>query len=254
MLKILKKLILSSGAGILFFVFPLFVSAQASVSVQAQIDALLNQISKLQTQITALRAQSFDSVGDSSRCVDLEHSLVIGSTNATTNGEVSKLQQFLVAAGVYPEARITGYYGLLTAQAVVRWQKAHGMDFVTTASGVGPMTRAKLRAACLIALESQIQSAVNQALAGSAIAGYQPIPKGSKLLSTKVAINNNVVAITLNFNAEITADGEGAFEDTFRLVSNTIHSIVQGQGKDPKYAGLNYSTLIDGQPLNEVVK
>ncbi len=119
-------------------------NATSTTSAQAQIDALLQQIAQLQTQLAALRGQSTTSSGSSSQCLNLANALVIGSTDATTNGEVSKLQQFLIAAGVYPEARTTGYYGLLTAQAVVRWQKAHGMDFVTTRSGVGPMTRAKM--------------------------------------------------------------------------------------------------------------
>ncbi len=119
-------------------------NATSTTSVQAQIDALLQQIAQLQTQLAALLGQSTTPSGSSSQCLNLANALVIGSTDATTNGEVSKLQHFLIAAGVYPEASTTGYYGLLTAQAVVRWQKAHGMDFVTTRSGVGPMTRAKM--------------------------------------------------------------------------------------------------------------
>ena len=102
-------------------------------------------------------------------------------------------------------------------------------------------------------LESQIQLAVNQALAGPEITGYQPIPKGSKLLSTKVVIGNNIATITLNFNGAIIANGQAAFEDTLSLVSNTIHPIVQGQDKDPKYAELQFVILIEGRPLNEVL-
>ena len=129
----------------LLLVSPLVSSAQ-SISVQAQIDALLKQITQLQAQIAALRGQSATTpTTGTSSCLDLNNSLIMGSTDATTNGEVSKLQNFLIAAGVYPEARITGYYGTLTAQAVMRWQKAHGMDFVTLTSGVGPMTREKMR-------------------------------------------------------------------------------------------------------------
>lgn len=101
-------------------------------------------IAKLTVQITELQKHSSTNTV-STQCLDLNNSLILGSTDKTTNGEVSKLQQFLFTAGVYPEAQITGYYGNLTAQAVVRWQKAHGMDFVTATSGVGPMTRAKMK-------------------------------------------------------------------------------------------------------------
>lgn len=144
----MSKKISSGVLGLLLFATPLISFAETSVSVQMQTDALLKQITQLQTQIAALRAQSTTPKVGISTCLNLNNALVIGSVDAATNGEVSKLQNFLIAAGMYPEARITGYYGTLTAQAVVRWQKAHGMDFVTLTSGVGPMTRGKLREAC----------------------------------------------------------------------------------------------------------
>lgn len=97
-------------------------------------------------------------------------------------------------------------------------------------------------------LDAQILAAVNKALAGSAIGGYQQIPKGSKLLSAKVAISGSAVTVTLDFNKAIMADGEASFEDTIRLVDNTVYSIVQGESKDPKYSGgMNYVTLIEGK-------
>lgn len=133
------------GVGLLFLVSPLVSSAQTTSTVQAQIDALLKQIAQLQAQVATLRGQSTTPATGTSSCLDLNNALVIGSTDATTNGEVSKLQRFLAASGMYPDARITGYYGTLTAQAVMQWQKAHGMDFVTLTSGVGPMTRAKMK-------------------------------------------------------------------------------------------------------------
>lgn len=141
-LKIMLKKIVLSGAGLALLVAPSFALAQ--VDAQSQIAALLAQIKQLQALIQQLQGQSSATTAGTSSCLDLNNALVIGSTDATTNSEVSKLQQFLAAAGVYPEARITGYYGTLTAQAVVRWQKAHGMDFVTARSGVGPMTRGKM--------------------------------------------------------------------------------------------------------------
>src|SRR3989338_559764 len=133
------KKIAFGGLGLALLISPAFALAQ--VDVQSQIASLLAQIKQLQALIQQLQGQSSTPVAGTSSCLDLNNALVVGSTDATTNGEVSKLQQFLVAAGAYPEARITGYYGTLTAQAVVRWQKAHGMDYVTLVSGVGPTTR-----------------------------------------------------------------------------------------------------------------
>jgi peptidoglycan hydrolase-like protein with peptidoglycan-binding domain len=139
-----KKLALSAMI-VLILISPLNSSAQTTSSVLAQIDVLLKQISQLQVQLAALRGQPTNFTTGISSCFDLDNALVLGSTDSTTNGEVSKLQQFLIASGVYPEAFITGYYGTLTAQAVVRWQKAHGMDYVTLTSGVGPTTKEKMK-------------------------------------------------------------------------------------------------------------
>lgn len=77
-------------------------------------------------------------------CLELTQNLVLGSTDARTKGEVSKLQKFIFRS----DTGVTGYYGQKTAHAVVLWQKAHGMSFVTTVSGVGKMTRAKLAEGC----------------------------------------------------------------------------------------------------------
>lgn len=133
---------LATIISIAVFSLPFVSFAETSVSVQTQIDALLKQITQLQAQINTLRGLSPSS--SESKCVDLSNALVIGSTDATTNGEVTKLQQFLILTG-YFSGSSTGYYGTLTADAVVRYQKASGMDFVTAKSGVGPMTRGKMQ-------------------------------------------------------------------------------------------------------------
>src|SRR3989344_5721466 len=118
------------------------------LATSERIAIMQEMIAKLTTLIGQLQTGSAGTPSASSAtCLELNNALVIGSTDSTTNGEVSKLQNFLIAAGMYPEARITGYYGTLTAQAVMRWQKAHGMDFVTLTSGVGPMTRGKMACA-----------------------------------------------------------------------------------------------------------
>ena len=105
----------------------------------------------------------------------------------------------------------------------------------------------------LAALAAKIEVAVNRALAGEPIAGYQPIPRGSKILSARVAIEGGTLRVTLDFNRAILADGEAAFEDTFDLISNTIHPIVQGEGQEPRYQELEYTTLVEGQPLTDIL-
>jgi len=63
--------------------------------------------------------------------------------------EVTVLQQFLLDEGVYPEGLITGYFGNLTRQAVIRFQEKYAKDILapvdlTSGSGFfGPSTRKK---------------------------------------------------------------------------------------------------------------
>lgn len=114
---------------------------------EAWIGVLEEQANLLLGQAKKLRAMNASEMSAGS-CLDLKNNLVIGSTDAKTNGEVSKLQLFLKAKGFFPDAQGTGYYGQKTAEAVVRFQKSVGMDFVTTKSGVGKMTRAKIKEQC----------------------------------------------------------------------------------------------------------
>jgi len=58
--------------------------------------------------------------GTNSSCTTLSQYLSLGSKDAATLGEVSRLQQFL---GISP----TGYFGLQTKTALQSWQSAHGV-------------------------------------------------------------------------------------------------------------------------------
>lgn len=103
--------------------------------------------------MVSVSVTSITPVSKVSQCVNLYKTLVVGSTDASTNGEVTKLQQFLANSGFFGNLddqtglslQPTGYYGMKTAHAVMKWQKEQGMNFVTLTSGVGPMTRAKMK-------------------------------------------------------------------------------------------------------------
>lgn len=134
--------IVSSGLGIALFVSPLVASADALSDLQAQFQMLL-------AQIAALKAQQ-ESAISTSMCVTLSSNLSIEDTDSGTNGEVTKLQQFLAKdSSVYPEGRVTGFFGPATQRAVQRWQKARGIvssgDPDSTGYGfVGSRTRAAM--------------------------------------------------------------------------------------------------------------
>ncbi len=80
-------------------------------------------------------------------CVALDRDLSVGMTDATTNGEVSGLQQFL-------GGNVTGYFGPVTLRLVQDWQSAHG---ITSSGFVGQETRAAMN--CGDTAASQTQAA-----------------------------------------------------------------------------------------------
>ncbi len=119
-------------------VAPLFAGAQtADLTTQAQ--ALLLQIQQLQAQLG----------GGGGLCYS-------GGTvkPGTSGAKVTALQQYLAAdPSVYPEAKVTGYYGGLTQAAVQRWQVKHnivtsGTPATTGYGSVGPRTAAAMSVSC----------------------------------------------------------------------------------------------------------
>src|SRR5437867_578422 len=104
-------------AGIAFVVLalPLFANAATIADLQAQIATLLNQIHTLQQQFgykpVTNTAGNTIGVTNAGACPQLGRSLSL----AATGNDVSQLQQFLASdPSVYPEGKVTGYYGALT--------------------------------------------------------------------------------------------------------------------------------------------
>jgi plastocyanin len=121
---------------------------QGSVAqLQAQAQALMNQIAAMQGQVASNVGAT---VVDSAACPRIGVSLKPGSSG----DDVTRLQQFLATdPSVYPEARITGYYGALTQAAVERWQAKNnivssGTPASTGYGVVGPRTAAAMSLLC----------------------------------------------------------------------------------------------------------
>ena len=92
-----------------------------------QINSLLAQIHALQERIAALNGAT-PATGAHLSCLVLTHNFGPNDTDATTNGEVSKLQRFLTAdPSFYPEASVTGYFGPATTRALQRYQARNGI-------------------------------------------------------------------------------------------------------------------------------
>lgn len=76
-----------------------------------------------------------------STCVDLQYNLDVGSVDANTNGEVTKLQNFLYPK--YLGVPATGAFYGMTKKAVMKFQGEYG---ISPAVGfVGTITRAKIK-------------------------------------------------------------------------------------------------------------
>ncbi|MBI2506557.1 MAG: peptidoglycan-binding protein [Candidatus Colwellbacteria bacterium] len=115
------------------------VYGATTAELQAQITALLQQVQALQSQLPSSTPSTFLA----KEPVALIFPLRQGSTDAATNGEVTKLQQFLAQdKTIYPEGLITGYFGNLTETAVKRFQSQNG---IVSIGVVGPQTREAIR-------------------------------------------------------------------------------------------------------------
>ncbi|MCF7857678.1 MAG: peptidoglycan-binding protein [Candidatus Pacebacteria bacterium] len=76
-----------------------------------------------------------------------------GSNDATTGGQVSRLQKFLKSTGDYTYGEITGFYGPATIQAVQRWQArndivSYGSPDTTGYGAFGNATMAVMAKKC----------------------------------------------------------------------------------------------------------
>lgn len=93
-----------------------------------EIQKLLDQISVLKKQIAALQGGVED--GNSVSCTQLTANLYVGVLDSVS---VSCLQEFLKFQGadIYPQGLVTGYFGTLTKQAVIRFQEKYRAEILT---------------------------------------------------------------------------------------------------------------------------
>jgi len=136
--------------------------AQAAGLTESQIQAIISLVTSfgadattisninasLRGQATTGSSSASGTTASGSACINLSFDSYLDRSDAQTNGEVTRLQQFLAQnSSIYPEARVTGYFGPATERAVQRWQAMKGLvssgDADSTGYGyVGPKTRA----------------------------------------------------------------------------------------------------------------
>ncbi|MFA5830873.1 MAG: peptidoglycan-binding protein [Candidatus Paceibacterota bacterium] len=139
----MKRKIFTSVLTVAFLFGPAvsFAEATTTNTLNTQIQALLEQIKILQTQITARNAAQTQ-VQTAQSNITQTLKLIRNLREGMTGDDVKSLQAVLAAdSSIYPEGKVTGYFGRLTAEAVKKFQKKHGIDSI---GSVGPKTLAKL--------------------------------------------------------------------------------------------------------------
>ena len=85
-------------------------------------------------------------VGGGGACAAPTSEMGVGDTDATTGGDVTRLQQFLKRdPAIYPEGLVTGYFGHATERAVKRFQDSKD---IPQTGFVGPLTLDAIEAIC----------------------------------------------------------------------------------------------------------
>ncbi|HEY4525269.1 MAG TPA: peptidoglycan-binding protein [Candidatus Paceibacterota bacterium] len=136
--------------GALLMFGPASVSGQTMDQLQTQLQLLMAQILALQSQTQT--AETYGGAPYNASCLVLTRDLYTDLDDAVTHGEVSSLQRFLAQNySIYPEGRVTGYFGPATERAVQRWQAQNGVVSGGTPDStgfgfVGPRTRAAMGA------------------------------------------------------------------------------------------------------------
>ncbi len=132
-------------------------AASSSPEVQAEITAKLLLVQEILGKIDAIKAaipasSTSETTVPLAPTADTLPSIISSFTKTlqpdSEGDDVKSLQQFLAQdPTIYPEARITGYFGSLTRAAVGRWQLAHSIVSDQNADGfgiAGPKTRAAI--------------------------------------------------------------------------------------------------------------
>jgi hypothetical protein len=135
-MKVFKKLsvIVLSLAMLSVFVAPAANAATAD-EMQAQISALMAQITALNSQLSTSKGTT---TGTSS--YTFTRNLTVGSKGA----DVKALQELLIASGDLKIAASTSYFGTATKAALAKYQAANGIS--PAAGYFGAITRAKVNA------------------------------------------------------------------------------------------------------------
>lgn len=129
----MKKNIIKFVLSVFVIVSLISISSKALALTADDISMLLNAGIITQTQATSLTntissaAIPTDTVSSNeSTCVSLQNNIYYGTRDSSVNGEVSILQDFLQANN-YLSNNPTGFFGLMTTNAIKAFQSANNI-------------------------------------------------------------------------------------------------------------------------------
>lgn len=169
---------------------PVSTSALTVEEIQAQIQALLQEVAALQALLQSTETETATVPATTNapvvlHCPRLTRALHRRDRDQTTEGEVTELQKFLAGYfNINPIDIVTGYFGFLTESRVMQFQGGEGLPQVGI---VGPLTRAAISASCAgrsqtLPLTTQSCSFNGQTIADTAgLTAYQApsVPAGN---------------------------------------------------------------------------
>lgn len=177
-----------AAAAVLALPVAAFAQTVTLSSLEAQLQALMVQLQAARSAASSTAVVAASTTAATTPpavqapilCPQLVRTLSIGDTGT----DVANLQGFLAQNPlIYPEGTVTAYFGMLTQDAVERWQSAYGIISggtpATTGYGVvGPKTRAAITASCAGASggSSSASSNISTSAASGGKCGIAPQP------------------------------------------------------------------------------
>lgn len=213
----MKKIIAGIGATLLLS--PMFLFAQVSVD----------------PVIPVLRVPP--------SCTALTHYLYRGSTDATTGGEVTLLQKFLVATG-HLDIKNTvsgyGFFGGYTESAVIAFQKANGIELTGT---VGKTTRAKIQA---LSCGNQGGQTVTITKAPELTLSYNSAKQESQLKGTaQITVTAGAKDLRIPQYLPVQTSLNGNYSNSYKTTVTPTTPLVVGSTAN----GMGYFKLLAGQTV-----
>lgn len=210
----------------ILLVTPLAASAQTLAELQAQIQALLQQIAVLQGSAQTTYAgpmpyldpaptDDYPTRPQTTACPNLSVTMQRGSRDSMTGGQVTDLQVFLADRyGLSEEDVVTGYFGKTTHSYVVRFQQETGLPAFGI---VGQLTRAKIAEVCG-ALPTQSAS-----FSASPNTGPAPL----RVTFSNIPITPANPSIDIDFGEGSRCTGISTLTDCFSSVTSPSHTYTQ---------------------------